>query len=230
MSTELDEIAERYERRKGQPAGRYVRLNRDVLASSQERQRSLVSLLAARGIHDLAGLDIIEIGCGTGSNLVELMFLGAQPECLAGNELLPDRLETARRRLPESVRLFPGNAAALEIEPGSFDIVYQSVVFSSVLDESLQHTLAGAMWRWTKPGGGVLWYDFVYDNPSNPDVRGVPLRRVRELFPAGRIRWRRVTLAPPLARRVVRIHPSLYAICNAMPFLRTHILCFIEKT
>lgn len=230
MSTELDKIAERYERRKGRPGGRYVRFNRDVLASSQERQRSLVSLLTARGIHDLAGLDIIEVGCGTGANLVELMFLGAQPERLAGNELLPDRLAMARRRLPESVRLFPGNAAALEIEPGSFDIVYQSVVFSSVLDESLQRTLAEAMWRWTKPGGGVLWYDFVYDNPSNPDVRGVPLRRVRQLFPAGRIQWKRVTLAPPLARRVVRVHPSLYALCNAVPLLRTHILCFIEKT
>ena len=230
MSTELDKISERYERRKGQPSGRYIRFNRDVLASSQERQRSLVSLLTARGIHDLAGLDIIEVGCGTGANLVELMFLGAQPERLAGNELLPDRLAMARRRLPESVRLFPGNAAALEIESGSFDIVYQSVVFSSVLDESLQRTLAEAMWRWTKPGGGVLWYDFVYDNPSNPDVRGVPLRRVRQLFPAGRIKWKRVTLAPPLARRVVRIHPSLYAICNALPLLRTHILCFIEKT
>jgi hypothetical protein len=118
----------------------------------------------------------------------------------------------------------------LALEPGSFDIVYQSVVFSSVLDEALQRTLASAMWRWTRPGGGILWYDFIYDNPSNPDVRGVPLRRVRQLFPAGRIRWKRVTLAPPLARRVVRIHPSLYALCNAVPLLRTHILCFIEKT
>ena len=66
----------------------------------------------------------------------------------------------------------------------------------------------------------MLWYDFTYDNPSNPDVRGVPLRRVKQLFPAGRIKWKRVTLAPPLARRVVRIHPSLYAICNAVPFFR----------
>jgi hypothetical protein len=24
------------------------------------------------------------------------------------------------------------------------------------------------MWALTKPGGGILWYDFVYDNPRNP--------------------------------------------------------------
>ena len=230
MSGEIDEIARRYERRKLQTYGRYGRLNRDVLALSHERQRALVSLLAQQGIRDLASTEILEIGCGTGANLVELMFLGARPEHLVGNELLPDRLETARNRLPTAVRLIPGNAAELDMEAGSFDIVYQSVVFSSVLEDTLQLKLADAMWRWTRPGGGVLWYDFTVDNPSNPDVRGVPLRRVRQLFPSGRIRWRRVTLAPPLARRVVRIHPSLYALCNAVPLLRTHILCFIEKT
>lgn len=230
MSDEIGKIAQRYQRRKSQTDGRYGRLNRDVLALSHERQRALVSLLAQQGIRDLADTEILEIGCGSGANLVELMFLGAQPEHLVGNELLPDRLEMARGRLPPSVRLLPGNAAELDIGPGSFDIVYQSVVFSSVLDDTLQRKLADAMWRWTRPGGGVLWYDFTFDNPSNPDVRGVSRRRVSELFPSGRIRWKRVTLAPPLARRVVRIHPSLYALCNVVPLLRTHILCFIEKT
>jgi hypothetical protein len=103
------------------------------------------------------------------------------------------------------------------------------VVFSSILDDNVQASLANVMWQWTKPGGAVLWYDFVYNNPSNPDVRGVPLERVRSLFPEGRISFRRVTLAPPIARRVVALQPLLYTLFNSVPWLRTHIVCLIVK-
>jgi hypothetical protein len=85
------------------------------------------------------------------------------------------------------------------------------------------------MWTLTKPGGGVLWYDFNYNNPQNPDVRGVPLKRIRELFPQGKIDSWRITLAPPISRRVTRIHPALYTVFKLFPFLRTHRLCWIQK-
>ena len=86
------------------------------------------------------------------------------------------------------------------------------------------------MWSWLKPGGAVLWYDFTFDNPRNPDVRGVPLARVRALFPAAlSVEARRVTLAPPIARRVARLHPSLYTLFNTVPALRTHVLAWIAK-
>jgi hypothetical protein len=102
-------------------------------------------------------------------------------------------------------------------------------VFSSLLEDAQQQRLADAMWRWLKPGGAVLWYDFTVDNPNNRHVRGVPLARLRALFPAGRLRWQRVTLAPPLARRVVAVHPALYGLFNAVPLLRTHVLAWIDK-
>jgi hypothetical protein len=85
------------------------------------------------------------------------------------------------------------------------------------------------MWALAKPGGGVLWYDFIFNNPRNPDVRGVPLHRIRQLFPAGKIHHWKLTLAPPLSRRVTRLHPVLYSVFNLVPFLRTHVLCWIEK-
>jgi ubiquinone/menaquinone biosynthesis C-methylase UbiE len=226
---ELDAIRERYERRGALPTDRYSHDNPEVLARVHERRRALTALLAARGISSLRGLDVIEVGCGIGTNLLELLELGAAPERLVGNELLPDRLARAREVLPPAVRLLPGDAAALQLGDSAFDIVYQSTVFSSILNSQLQTCLAASMWRWLKRGGGVLWYDFTYNNPSNPDVMGVPLHRVRELFPDGQLHALRVTLAPPIARRVTAVHPALYSLFNAVPLLRTHVLCWIQK-
>jgi hypothetical protein len=74
-----------------------------------------------------------------------------------------------------------------------------------------------------------LWYDFTVNNPFNPNVRGVPVERIRELFPHGEMRVRRLTLVPPLARVVTRIHPTLYTALNLCTWLRTHVLVWIEK-
>jgi SAM-dependent methyltransferase len=228
--SEIEAIRQRYARRSTLPTDRYSRFSPDVLARVQERQRALVHLLRAHGVRTLSGRDIIEVGCGTGTNLLELIEFGAEPERLVGNDLLPDRLAQARRILPPTVHLQVGDASDMPFAAHSCDIVYQSTVFSSVLDNALQLKLAEAMWRWLRPGGALLWYDFTFDNPANSDVKGVPLTRVRELFPDGSISHRRITLAPPIARRAMAIHPSLYNLLDAIPLLRTHLLCWIRKS
>ncbi|TXC67440.1 class I SAM-dependent methyltransferase [Piscinibacter aquaticus] len=199
------------------------------MATLHERQRALRALLLRHGRVDTASLRLIEVGCGAGGNLLELLRLGFRPEHLQGAELLPQRTAQARERLPSGLVLHGGDACALALPDSSQDIVFVSTVFSSLLDDAFQQRLAETMWRWLKPGGAVLWYDFTVDNPANRDVRGVPLARVRELFPAGRIDARRVTLAPPIARRVVRLHPAAYSLFNTIPLLRTHVLAWIEK-
>ena len=228
-SDEIQNIAKRYERRVNIPANRYSRLNQAVNAMTQERQTALIQLFSSQGINDLSDLTVLEVGCGSGANLLELVQFGAEPENLAGNELLADRLMAARRRLPQAIQLFAGDAAQLPLPDASFDIVYQSTVFSSILDDDLQTSLAHKMWNMVRPGGGILWYDFIFDNPRNPDVRGVKVSRIRELFPDGDILIKKVTLAPPITRCVVPIHPALYGALNFFPFLRTHVLCYIKK-
>lgn len=224
---ETTAVIERYARR-GE-AGRYSLLKPDVWQTLQERQRVLLGMLADRCDGALSDLRVLEVGCGTGGNLLDFLRLGCSPEHLRGVELLPERLEMARRILPERVTLLGGDASTAPVEPASVDLVVQFTVFSSLLDDQFQQQLAREMWRWVRPGGAVLWYDFVYDNPSNPDVRGVPLRRVKSLFPEGAFTARRVTLAPPISRRVCRAHPALYTVFNAVPWLRTHLLCWIQK-
>ncbi|RZJ12333.1 MAG: class I SAM-dependent methyltransferase [Rubrivivax sp.] len=189
-----------------------------------ERQRVLLRLLATRPGAP-AEWRAVEVGCGAGGNLLDWLRLGLLPAHLTGIELLPERLAAARATLPDAVRLLAGDAAAADVPPASQDLVLQSTVFSSILDDALQRRVADAMWRWLKPGGAVVWYDFTVNNPRNPDVRGVPLTRVRQLFPQGRFTARRVTLAPPLARAL----PAAYAFFNLVPLLRTHRLVLIEK-
>lgn len=225
MSTEPEPeaIAERYARRAD--PGRYSMLRPEVWQAVQERQRAMLGMFASAGLHDLSSLRLLEVGCGAGGNLLELLRLGFAPHHLAGVELLPERLAAARAVLPEALRLQGGDALQAGVPAQSLDIVFVSTLFSSLLDDAYQQRLAGAMWSWLKPGGAVLWYDFTVDNPRNPDVRGVPLARVRALFPQGRLRHRRVTLAPPLARW----RPALYALFNTLPWLRTHVLAWIAK-
>lgn len=225
---ELDAVQARYARRTSDDP-RYSLLNPAALLAWQERQRAIAALFARLGWQDLSQRRLVEVGCGTGGLLLDALQLGFAPAHLTGLELLPERVARARERLPASTRVIEGDARAAPIEPASQDVVLQSTVFSSLLDDALQQTLADAMWRWLRPGGGVLWYDFTVNNPRNPDVRGVPLARLRTLFPQGRIEARRLTLAPPLARALVRWHPSAYTVANALPLLRTHVLAWIAK-
>jgi SAM-dependent methyltransferase len=221
-------MAGRYARRAGL-AGLYDPLRPEVMQARQERQRVLAALLARHVHGPLSGLSLLEVGCGAGDNLLELIALGFDPARLIANELLPDRAAAARTRLPAAVQHHEGDALALPLPEASLDLVLQSTVFSSLLDAGFRLRLATQLWRWLKPGGAVIWYDFAVDNPRNAEVTGMPPAEIRRLFPAATIDARRVTLAPPLARRAAALHPRLPALLNTLPLLRTHRLAWIAK-
>ena len=227
LHDEASAVAERYARRGA--AERYSLLQPDVCLTVQERQRAMLRLFAGLGWRTLADRRLLEVGCGSGGNLLEMLRLGFAPEHLSGVELLPERLEAARRSLPPAVTLLGGDASQLPLPEGQADVVLLSTVFSSLLDDAFQQQLADAVWRAVKPGGGVLWYDFTVNNPRNPDVRGVPVARIRQLFPQGQVRAQRLTLAPPLGRAAARLHPGLWSLFNTLPWLRTHVLAWVQK-
>lgn len=224
---DVEAMAQRYAKRVAND--RYSLLRPEVWQMHQEQQRAQWQLWRRLGWDDLNQRSYTEVGCGGGGALLECLQVGFAPERLIGIELLPERHALARRVLPPAVTLHLRNALEVPIQPESQDVVAQHTVFSSLLDDEFQHQLANTMWSWVKPGGGVLWYDFTFDNPRNPDVRGVPLARIRALFPDARFTVRRITLAPPIARCVCRVHPALYTAFNLLPLLRTHLLCWIEK-
>ena len=226
---EISEVASRYERRKLQNiSGLYSPTTMAVMMARQERERALIYWMHTSGLLPIGDKTLLEIGCGTGGNILEMLRFGFEPHNLVGNELLQDRGLIARLRLPAVTQIHIGDALTMDFVM-QFDVVFQSTVFTSILDDEFQERLANRMWELVKPGGQILWYDFVYNNPKNKDVRGVPVSRIKSLFPLGQFHFQRVSLAPPIARRLVPIHPILYSVANILPLLRTHVLCWIQK-
>ena len=223
---EVERIRARYARRAARSWGdlAYGPLRADMVRGRLEKERALAAAL--RPFAPVAQRRLLDVGCGEGYELLNFIVLGFWPEHLVGVELLPDAVATARNVVPARVRIVEGDAAAVQFEPSSFDVVYQSTVFTSILSDHYAVFLAERLWSWVRPGGMLLWYDFIYDNPENPDVRGYSLRKIRGLFPQAEMCARRLTLAPPIARRVP---DALAGLLGAVPLLRTHVLVVLKK-
>ena len=166
---------------------------------------------------------ILEIGAGQGGNIPMLLNMGFKQNNIFVNELLPERIIALKTNYP-NIKLFEGNALIINFNQ-TFDIIFQSTVFTSILNSSDRMTLATKMWEMLKPDGIILWYDFIYNNPKNIEVKKVNTKELKKLFPnAIKYKIVKTTLAPPIGRRVGKF----YHLFN-LPFLRSHIIAIFQK-
>ncbi|MGA9352059.1 MAG: class I SAM-dependent methyltransferase [Terriglobales bacterium] len=226
---EIDRLRRIYDQRShSKLAQRYLRTNPGHLYALHEREVAMAGLLRAAGLRSLAGLRILDVGCGAGATLRQYLEYEADPDRMWGIDLLPAFVEKARSG-SFNLQVICGSASKLPFADSSFDLVSQFMLLTSVLDDRMRNKIAHEVDRVLAPGGKLLWYDFAFNNPSNPDVRGIRLPEVRRLFPGFCMTSRRITLAPPLGRAIGRIGPTLYCLASKMRFLCTHNLCLLEK-
>ncbi|MCC7446402.1 MAG: class I SAM-dependent methyltransferase [Anaerolineae bacterium] len=205
----------------------YSRFNTAYLFTIQQRERAVLRLLRQMGLYTLADKRVLEVGCGRGGVLLEHLAYGAQPHLLYGTDLLEDRVQDARRLLPH-VSLSVSDGQRLPYRSNSFDLVVQYTMLSSILDDAIQINIANEMRRvLCKPQGAVIWYDF-WLNPVNPQTRGLRLAAVKRLFPGAAFTVRKITLAPPLARRLAPVSWTLCLLLEKLGLLNTHYLLAIR--
>lgn len=221
-------MREEYRDRERRLAGsdRYSWHNPAYLFTIQQRQRAVLSVLAKHGLNDLARLKILEMGCGSGGVLKEFLAFGVSACHLVGVDLLEKPLAAASHDLPGSGFV---NAAGqcLPFPPDSFDLVLQFTALSSILDPVLRRRICTDMLRVVRRDGLILSYDF-WLNPSNPQTCGLRPEEIRQYFPGCRFEFRRITLAPPIARRLVRVSWPFCAFLERLKFLNSHYLAVIQ--
>lgn len=226
---EITRIRTEYERRRREISKDFYSWRKPVNQFFHSQlTRLAIRVLVEHNLFPLGKRSFLEVGCGTGSRLVESLHWGALPSHVAGIDLIEDRVKSARAVLSEA-DIQCGDARDLPWSDASFDVVSQFTVFTSILDPTMKQTVASEMIRVLKSDGIILWYDFRYDNPFNHNVKGVGARELRSLFPGCHITLHATTLAPPVARTLVPISWIAALVLEKIPFLRTHYLAVIKK-
>jgi SAM-dependent methyltransferase len=227
-AAEAERILAEYDRRASVlPPGFYGWDRPANLFHHTETVRACVRALVRERLFPLQDKRVLDVGCGRGRWLLEMAQWGAYARDLHGCDLNPAFVEEARLRLP-GADIHTADAGALPWPDQSFDCVTQFTVFTSILAPPVRRAIAREMLRVLKPGGLILWYDFRFNNPRNPNVRGIEAAEIRELFPQTAVTLDKVTLAPPLARAVVPWSWQLGLLLSALPFLRTHYLAVVK--
>jgi ubiquinone/menaquinone biosynthesis C-methylase UbiE len=207
---------------------KYSLFNPAALLEYQHRFRALTFVLRAAGLSDLKPVRILDVGCGGGQWLVDFETLGAERSHLCGIDAVGDRVRRAARRVP-GADIREGDAARMPWADGTFDLVFQATVLTSILDGEVRRRIAAEMTRVTAPGGAIVSYDFTWNNPRNRDVRGLTRRELSSLFPGFSLRAKSVTLAPPIARVIAPWSTGMASLLEWAGVLNTHCMACLTR-
>ena len=198
-------------------ADRYIHESRDA---------AFLGLLKRKGFASLAGVRVIELGCGDGTLIRSLAHYGADLSLVAGVEINLERVSSAHAAYSPA-RIAAGDASHLPYRDASFDLALAFTSFSSMTNAAVRARAATEALRVLRPGGLLVVYDFRL-NPTNPATQPLPESDLRGLFGRREIAIERVTLAPPIVRALGG-RPALCRPLERVPWLRTHLLSAISK-
>ncbi len=216
--------------RRSAPRPRHFLVEPGNLLIYQQRERALVACLRRAGVNEatLPQLRVLEVGCGSGGLLPLLIYYGASPPLVHGVDLDAIRIQAATKRYP-AIGFSVGDVTRLPFQAGTWDVVVQSTMFTSILEPQARRAAAREMMRVLTPHGFILWFDFRYNSPHNNHVRRVTKGELlRDLFPDAHVYLLRTVLLPPLARLIAPVSWTLAELLAVIPPLCSHYCALIR--
>jgi demethylmenaquinone methyltransferase/2-methoxy-6-polyprenyl-1,4-benzoquinol methylase len=102
------------------------------------------------------GMSVLEVGCGTGTNLDRYQRAGCR---VFGVDLSPSMLAIARAKLGDRAELWLGDAADMPYQDGSFDLVTALLTLHE-MPSDVRAAVMAEMVRVVAPEGRLLLIDY----------------------------------------------------------------------
>ena len=222
VNQETQDWYEEYYEEKGQDRNDLL-TNPEVLFQHLAFEVAIVNALRKATGLGRTSSKILDVGCGSGSSMTQLIQLGYSSTCMHGIDIVSDRIDEALQKYP-NIDFVVGDATSMPYATGEFDLVMESTMFVQLTDEDLSQRIAREMLRVVKPGGYLLLIDWRYGKPGNKHYAALTPKRVARLFAEGTqtdvVCREKGALVPPLGRALSRYLPSMYFLLRGMfPFL-----------
>lgn len=214
MDEELDRIKQFY-RDQFLPQNAWTPLTPRAYLYQRQRQRRIRDALRECGVDTpdrMAELDVLDVGCGTGTNTTWLLELGANPSRCTAIDLVPESFAVAQRRL-SGVRVLLGDFSTTDVG-GPFDVVLLIAVLTSIVDPVLKRRVVDKCLSLLRPGGVFFFYDYMCtaEEPGSPNYKRISYDELDRYVGSHRMRWyKRDLLKSSLAERVVSRHGVVVA-------------------
>ena len=138
------------------------------------------------------GIDVLDLGCGTGRYFSALKNVGSLVGLDASAAMLGEAAHPvdAPRITASAVRLVHGDVLTYDFAPASFDLVYSIGVLAE--HTPLDGRIVASVYRWLRPGGRFAFTTVHPDSWSIPRTFGRALGRLVVRSTAGPLRrWLR---------------------------------------
>ena len=176
---------------------------------------------------------IIDIGCGSATQLISLVSLGFNQDNLFGIDINKVDINFAKKNYP-LLNLSLQDATNLDFKNNYFDLTYESTMFVQITNNEISQKIANEMIRITKKGGYLILFDWRYGKFNNPNFLACNKRRIKELFKVDKstklISIEKGMLIPPIGRFLSKNMSSIYFLFSRLfPFFIGQVAYILQK-